>query len=116
MQKTSGIISDIQARLAGLACPFCGRGKLDLHLRCDVHADGCLFIAHCDSCRMQYTVDLDTAPSCDAQGQRQERITTVSCPCCGRQDCAVAFQCTVPSRRCGYKVQCRVCQSSQGVT
>ena len=100
MNKPVGTLSDIQARLASLPCPFCGHGKLDLVLRCDARADECLFIARCESCHMQYLVDRDTGPFADAKGQPQVGVTKVTCPQCGGTDCSVSFRCTVASRRC----------------
>ncbi len=113
MKESSEPFSTIATELARLKCPFCSQGKLGLLLRCDLHADRCLFLAQCESCHMQYLVDMDTAALKDQAGSPQGALTGVSCPRCGSPDCTVKFQCTVASRRCAYEVVCPICQDPQ---
>lgn len=113
MKSQAGIIGDIQASLARLACPFCKQGKLDLVLRCDVHAEECLFISRCQHCQMQYLVDLDSAPSLPVENQPQHPGAEMSCTRCGNSDCTVTFRCTVASRRCAYETVCAACQNAE---
>ena len=102
-------ICDIQARLARISCPFCADGKLDLVLRCDVHADRCLFIASCQFCGMRYDVDLETTDLLDREHPAQERFPKMICPRCGSAECTLNFRCSVASRRCAYEVLCAAC-------
>jgi hypothetical protein len=105
---TSAILTEIQARLLTLTCPSCGRGKLDLSLRCDLHQDGCSLVARCGFCDLQYLVDPD-APRGSDPGPRPEALTKVVCPRCGGPDCSLVFRCTAESRRCAYEILCRTC-------
>ena len=102
-------LTDLQARLAETPCPFCGQGRLDLVLRCDVHADGCLFMARCESCRMHYQVDPESVPFAAPAALEAENLSRVTCPRCGGSDCRMTFRCTVASRRCAYAVVCPAC-------
>lgn len=77
MNETVGTLSDIQTRMASLACPFCEHGKLDLVLRCDAHADACLLIAKCESCHLQYRVDRDVEPPLNTKAEPHEGNTAV---------------------------------------
>lgn len=115
MDDSIGLITDIQTRLAGQRCPFCAQGNLDLVLRCDVHADGCLFLVRCEFCQMQYSIDRSTVPFHAATGLPPGSLTQVTCPQCGSTNCRVTFRCTVPSRRCAYEVDCAVCHHSNGL-
>lgn len=111
MNEPIGTLSDIQARVAGLTCPFCEQGKLDLVLRCDAHGPDCLLIAQCESCHLQYRVDRDVEPPLNTKAEPHEGDTAVVCSRCGSTDCTVSFRCTVASRRCAYAIVCATCQS-----
>ncbi len=113
MSESVGTLTDIQARLAALTCPFCKHGKLDLILRCDAHAPECLLIAQCESCHMQYLVDHDNGPLSGNKSQPQRGLTGVTCPQCGGTDCSVSFRCAVASRRCAYEVVCGTCRTTE---
>ena len=109
MNNNFDLICDIQARLARISCPFCAHGKLDLVLRCDAHADRCLFIARCQSCGMGYDVDLETTDLLDRKDPAQERFPKMICSRCGSAECTLTFRCTVASRSCAYEVLCTAC-------
>lgn len=74
MKDDFDMICEIQARVAGLACPFCGQERLALVLRCDMHAEGCRSIARCKSCGWEDKIDRETIERLDRRKPAQERL------------------------------------------
>lgn len=95
---SGSILTETQAALSALTCPSCGRGKLDLTLRCGLHEDGCVLVARCGFCFLQYLVDRDSAPRGPDSGFPSGPVTKVVCPRCGRPDSSLVFRCDAESR------------------
>ncbi|MEX1245897.1 MAG: hypothetical protein WEB59_06385 [Thermoanaerobaculia bacterium] len=97
-------LTDVQARLAAMACPFCGERSLELRMQCDVHGEACVFVAMCESCSLQYLVDRNAPPSAEGAS-----VTQLTCPRCGGPHCRLTFRCAVASRECRYEILCDSC-------
>ena len=98
-------VPDLAMLTAGTPCPECGLNTLEFTLRCDLEYHGCIYTAHCRSCRL----DLEIVASDGEPDPSHLSEAIEPCEECGGREWRASLHCEVATRTCIYRLECAGC-------